>query len=128
MEFNNPYAADVPYSRPIAEAPPEYKPLPVLDGNEFYDTSFNKSLFAFWFCIIFLALVIIAGFFVFYVRDGKMQSNNNQQVSVDPNFNATMNLNAPTTNNNDISLNPSISIYPNITIIIQKVEVNNATG
>ena len=66
-----------------------------------------------------IAFIIFGGIMAYEIHIGAFKSNINQDVALNPDFNATVQLSAPITNN----VNPSITLNPNITIVISNLRV-----
>lgn len=106
---------------------PKFKELPVLDdSDDIYEKDnsvFDKMMLG----VLVLGVLVGLGVFLYYVHEGKFQSNdtNSQNVNVNPLTNVSVkndySFNPSTSNSYSNNVNPNI--YINQTIIIQKIEV-----
>ena len=73
----------------------------------------------FMFCVFSVGILVVSGFFVYYVYDGKLQSSVNNTIV--PTFQP--NVTSVTNNQYSNSFNPQTNNGYNVSIIINRIEV-----
>jgi len=128
-EFRGNINYGVPEELPAIPSHPE--PLPQLEGYP-YDTQkkeVNSSWHGFlvvFFILIIVSLTVLAGLFVYYVSEGKFETDIRQDIT------PIVNMNTTVENDNDYSFNPKTDnnfnnefvSNTNITIVIEEVIVH----